>query len=512
MDVLFDTLKWLTHNILNSNTRLKYSMGIVSITLLALLAACGPTQATPPVNITEVHNTAIAAVRTDFALSQAPHPTPTGTLLYKPFSPPPTPPPTLSPSAASSLPPSRTPLPTQTLLPYFPLEGLRLAYIIEGNLYVQDSGGKPTQLTDSGEDHTPIFSDDGEKIVFFRGDLPRDVYSINADGSQEQVLITSSLLTNLGLGYSEFTEPRFLTFIPGTHVLLFQTHELDPQIIQTKDINRLGAKLNQDLLLVDTDTAKIQRLKASGQASFYNMSPNGQLVWILAEDHIDVIGLNGKAVYSNLTTYPPASPEITMPDMYWAQDSSMLSLVLPPSKTALGYNGPEERTIWQYPLDGSPADEIHLMPPPVGSFYDISPNGNWVAYIYSYYPGIPEEAKTSGIYIGNLRDGSSKLVESEEVIWFPNSFAWSPDNRHFIFWDNRSHLFLSNINGEVSQIAVGSFLGWIDSNRFVFINGGVAMGKIGKEANVRVADLPTGIKYFNQTYFTFVFPTSKAEQ
>ena len=52
-------------------------------------------------------------------------------------------------------------------LPLVAVNGLRVAYIVTGNLYVQNSGGQPMQLTNSGVDSTPIFSDDGQKIVFF---------------------------------------------------------------------------------------------------------------------------------------------------------------------------------------------------------------------------------------------------------------------------------------------------------------------------------------------------------
>jgi hypothetical protein len=87
--------------------------------------------------------------------SVQPLPTPTSTPILMPASPT-----TLQVETLS---------PTATEIPLFPLEGLRMAYIVDGNLYLQDSGNEPIQLTDSGEDHTPIFSDDGEKIVFFRG-------------------------------------------------------------------------------------------------------------------------------------------------------------------------------------------------------------------------------------------------------------------------------------------------------------------------------------------------------
>ena len=122
-------------------------------------------------------STAIAIVNTEFARTEAVKSTPIST---------------------ATISPTKTPKPTATptSLPIVPLDGLRMAYIVDGNLYIQDSGKEPVQLTNSGKDHAPIFSDDGEKIIFSRSDFPstspRDIYSINADGTQEQVLITST--------------------------------------------------------------------------------------------------------------------------------------------------------------------------------------------------------------------------------------------------------------------------------------------------------------------------------
>ena len=169
----------------------------------------------------------------------------------------------------------------------------------------------------------------------------------------------------------------------------------------------------------------------------------------------------------------------------------------------LDYTGPEARTIWQYPMDDSPAIEIQLTPPPIGDSFTISPNGNWVVYTYYYYPGKTDEAVTPGIYVGNLREGSSQLVASAQPYGLPYSFYWSTDNTHFIFETEQSHLFLGNVNGEIVPLAGGQFLGWIDASHYLY--GKVAIGEIGKEADLIAVSIPASIKYINPDYFTFVF-------
>jgi hypothetical protein len=412
------------------------------------------------------------------------------------------------PTASPTETPSLTPMPTP--LPLSPLEGLRMAYIADGNLYVQDSGEQPVQLTDSGKDHTPIFSDDGKKIVFLRGDLPYEMYSINVDGSQEQALVSSSKLIALGLGYDAFTEPQTLAFMPGTHQLLFNTHQLNPLYIETKSLEYQSAKPNEDILFLDTDSTEIKELLDPGQGGLFHISPNGKLVAIQTRDHVKVIEQDGTVFYPNLTTYPTSWLYLSDLDIYWTQDSNKLNVVLPiATGSALDNSGPEPRTIWQFPMNNKSAIGTSFSPPPMSYYFSISPDGNWVVYNFTDAAKKTNEVAASGIYIGNLRDGDSKLINSEKINDLPYSFVWNPGSTFFIFWDGQDHLFLSDINGEITQNAAGLFLGWIDDSRYVFLSGGVVMGEIGKEENVRVIQLPSGII---PNDFTFVFLAPKADQ
>ena len=405
--------------------------------------------------------------------------------------------------------PTKTPVvPSLTSVPgtLFPLDGLRMAYVIDGNLYLQDGNNPPIQLTNNGQDHSPIFSDDGEKVIFFRGLVSHDVYSINANGSQERALVTSSLLTALDLGYDDSTEIRSLAFVPGTHQLLFNTHEFKPKGLELEDMNRLGAQPNQDLLLIDTDTAEIKVLQDSGRGGIFQVSPDGKLVGIQAINHVDVIGIGSNFIHKNLATYPTAWLYNRKPDVYWTQDSRELSVVLPiETENALDATGPEPRTIWQYSMDGGPAVEIRLFSPPIGNSFNISPDGDWVVYTYDYYPGKTDETVTPGIYIGNLRAGSSQLVETAGLYGLPYSFNWSPDSVHFVLVGIQSQFFLGNVSGEITPLTEGRFLGWIDESRYLYLAGKIFLGEIGKETNLIVANIPASIKYINPDYFTFVF-------
>lgn len=384
---------------------------------------------------------------------------------------------------------------------------LRMAYVIDGNLYFQDGSKPPLQLTQSGKDSTPVFSDDGEKIVFFRGLFPHDIYTINIDGSQEQALVTNDLLIALNLGYSDKTEPRLFSFVPSTHQLLFNTHELDSRALEAEDPHamqyRIDSDPNHDLLLVDTDTTEIRSLLPQEKGGPFQISPDGKIVGIQAADRIDVIGLDGKVIHHNLVTYPVAYPKIWMPDIYWSQDSSKLNVVLPiPTAGILDYTGPEPQTVWQYSMDGSPASKVPLSPPPMDNWLSFSPDGKLVIYTFADYAGKTNETKPLGIYIGNLQDGSAQLLEVEELSVLPHYFYWSPDSIHFVFKDElRSRLFMGNINGDATPINGSKFLGWVDDSRYLYDN--LLMGEIGKEEVIKVGN---GLFVDdNSQPFTFIF-------
>lgn len=216
MLIYVKTLKWVF---------VPFSM----ILIMLLIGACGTVAITPT---TAPTLTATSSTSTELPISSA-------TTV---------PPATVTATPTSSLPVSSAP------------DGLRMAYVVDGNLYLQDGSNPPFQLTHGGEDRYPSFTDDGEKIVFLRGFIPHDLYSINPDGSQEQLLVSGNELSNLGLGYDELSEVRSFAFVPSTHKLVFNTRQLDELDVTMQDWNRTASKNKDDLLVVDTDTGDIMSL------------------------------------------------------------------------------------------------------------------------------------------------------------------------------------------------------------------------------------------------------------
>lgn len=395
--------------------------------------------------------------------------------------------------------PTPTFTPTSTPFQSVTLAGLRVAYMIDGNIYSQDSGGQPIQLTDSGEDRWPMFTDDGQKIVFFRGstEQQRRLYVMDADGSHQQPLITGSILVSLGLGYDELSEVNRLVFVPGTHKILFSTQEFS---LTGRNSDHPVHHTNQDLLLLDIDTTQFIKFQDPADGLF-QVSPDGKLV----ADSSNVFQITGEIVHRNLMTNLPKSQSwVQWTDPFWTQDSRKVIVLPPINRDAEPMSGPQERTIWQYPVDGSAAVEIRLNPAPVNAS-SISPDGNWIIYDYFYYPGYTDEKITAGLYLGNLRTATSQLIGSSYIAPFP--LKWSADSEHFFFEDANDHLYIGNTQGDVNALGYGTFMRWIDNNHYLYENHNIWMCTIGEQACVSVVALPRDrIKYIrNYDYFASVF-------
>lgn len=370
-----------------------------------------------------------------------------------------------------------------------------MVYVVEENLYLEDGSNPPLQLTYSGEDGYPIFSEDGEIIVFFRGILPRDLYAISADGTQERALVTNDKLMALGLGYDEFSEVGSLSFVPGSHRLIFNTHTLKPG---QGGLIPVG---NKDLFLVDTDTSEFKILLPPGHGGGYEMSPDGSLVAYGSSGHIDVINTHGQLIRRNLVTYAPSEPIELIPDIHWLPDSTELTVFLP-VETYYDMEAPETYALWRYALDGRAGVQIPVDPPPIGSDYRLSPDGNWLVYNYFYYPG-KTDIDLAGLYISNLQEGRTKLYAPEGA----SPSGWSPDSMHFVYGVN-PRLFLGAADRSPAFIDEGYFQGWIDASRYLYSsnqNRMIMMGEIGGKPVIISDKLPVELLTGGVAKFNFIF-------
>lgn len=395
---------------------------------------------------------------------------PIATLTSKPTSTPlstfTSPPPSIALPAFTPI-PSPAPIPISTATEIFQLDNLRMAYMVDGNLYVQNGSSSPKQLSNSGEDISPMFSDVGEKIVFYRGKIHdnNSIFSVNADGSQMQEIITTAWLDTLGAG----TKAGHLAFVPNTHLMIFNTY-LCP------DNDDLSSGCTVGLFLVDTDTGKLKeivkptlggRLPIGGDALWirnFSISPDGKSLSIAHAGQIDIFDINGKVIHHSIMTYSPGMPFELYPRVYWFPDSSGLIVALPAETEYVGplWGGDPDYTIWRYIFDGNIATQIPLEPTPTwihmlesNDVLSVSPNREWVIYF----------ANDCKLYKGNLLDGSTELLIP---CWYFLPMQWSSDNKHFGSGSNPQAI-IGSVDKPLGLLP-GYFIDWIDAKRFIYFS------------------------------------------
>jgi hypothetical protein len=442
--------------------------------------------------------------------------------------------PTLTPVPSKTSAPTTTILPTKILTPTETsvptatlsstpnadqtavLERLRMVYVKEGNLYIQDGTNPLKQLTNTGQDRGPLISDDGQKIVFYRNlpDESSQVYSISADGSQEKPVINRSILNALNLGYPDPDNVRTedMVFVPGTHLLLFGTlRVVDPGIPSYMSYD--------DLLILDTDTAKIKSLFSYKQVYRIEVSPNGKLIAIQTPDQVKIIDITGRVVLTLLTydiynghpikDYGDPWREFTL-DFYWMGDSSALFVFMPRNWDEVDYDYHFALyNVWKYPLNGASPVKINLMPFP-SMPQAISPDGKWL--VYDYEPRLADIDMTDadrsyewGIYIANLQDGSAKFLTNESGFNY-GDLHWAPDSAHFNFKMDEYHAVFGNLNGEMTRKDIQGFIGWVDASHYLYDN--VRLGEIGTETTFKIAGF-AGVNASYPGIFTFVLMDKK---
>jgi hypothetical protein len=430
--------------------------------ILVAFTACGPLSPqqtiTPTINVsTSTRLTTTSTLFSTDTVTQTPTPLPTFTLPPHSLLPSSTPSPSIT-QTATNFPsiyiwmtqyalatPIRTPV---TPVPF----RLQYVYEREGNLFFQKNETQAVQLTNSGRDRDPILSKDGQKIVFYRGEANDNVYSINIDGSNEQLIIKSNELP-----IPEPGEVKALIFIADSHLLLFNIYLCNPR--------PLGPHYNAPdctvgLYEVNTDSGETRELVSglSGNTMQYrnfSVSPDGKYVSVAASGHIDIYS-GGEIIYQNALVYEITKPDEYLPQQYWLPDSSGLIAFVATG----GYNEPGTPP-WGYApyryILGRKATKIVLgaaIGRGVGGVsFSISPDRNWIYFSDSSW----------GTYIANLNNGYTQPYEA--VVHF-YSLHWSPDSKYFASSASTFDM-IGSVKGAPLPVG-GYFIKWIDSTHYYY--------------------------------------------
>lgn len=400
------------------------------VILLILLASCTTTTAEPAaivestaVNVPVIETLSPLPTFTPYPLgSPVPFPTQQQNLPF--------------PTATLTL----TPLPA--VLPKFPLDGYVMLFSKDDDLYFQDGENAPVKLTHIGEkgpslpEYISLLSDDNQKVVFIRRD-DSNIYSINTDGTQENIAISNDKMNSFGLEM----KIGALRFVPNTHQLFFVAIQCKAQdnspcptsaFLANTDTGKITKLADLGLLLTnpgfgEADLSSLFVNPYFGEYRNIKISPDGKMLAVGTPEGMDIFTLDGNLIRDNALPFTPSTGTVSVdyPSLFWLPDSSGLIAALPDSFINIyALNGRTRTyTIWRYSLNDNSAVQISFDPPVIRDMYEVSPDGNWIAY----YGGIPESPYY--LYLGDLKNGTTKFLGN---IMMNLGFSWSLNSEHLI--------------------------------------------------------------------------------
>jgi Tol biopolymer transport system component len=341
--------------------------------------------------------------------------------------------------------PIHTPL--SESLPKFPLNGYVIAFIENGNLYYQNGDNQPEKLTHVGEAvGPPEISYDNNKILFSREN--KNIYSINANGTDERIVIPSDWIISLKLEAKDIFWNY--QFIPYTHKLLLETYACASREFRSLCATRL--------FIADTDTSEIKELADVGEAHQQNsqdenivISPDGKMIAVGTMQGINIFTMDGNVLRKGILPYESVKPNL--PWLSWLPDSRKMIVALPDGiYDAQGYDGVTGYSIRSYSVDDNVATQVPISPSKITKYFDISPDGKWIVYGgFSYWD--------ADLYLSNLATGETQLFNQD----VQPSFSWAPDSRHFAYGTGLQNI--ATIDNPTAYYNC-SLIDWIDVSHF----------------------------------------------
>jgi hypothetical protein len=361
---------------------------------------------------------------------------------------------------------TKTPSPTTTAPIVSTTSILRITYTDDGNVFLVEDTGPPRQLTTSGGAEQVLISSDGMKVAFTRR-LPSngnaEIRSVNTDGTGETTLLSHTELDALyPLGSFLHHDVSQITFIPGTHDLIFNTRSIPegPGLIK-----------NDDLLMLNTDAGTLSKILPPDAGGDFSLSPDGTQVALVKPSTISLANIDGTNLRPDLISY---SPVMTYSEFQyyaqpvWSPDGTMVSVAIPspdpfaPTTTA---------TIWRFSSDGSSVLNLGTT---AGNFYfsqafgsaSISPDLNHLAFLReTSTPNVQE------LWLANADGTGETLYSTGDLQWL----GWAPDSLHFAFsLGDPTNIQLGRSGFAPIPLCGGIQFRWIDSRKYL-----CAVGSIG---------------------------------
>lgn len=349
-----------------------------------------------------------------------------------------------------------------------PFPGLKVAYILDGNVWIWNGTTPARQLTSEGDAVHVKLSDDGEAIVYQRGQ------SVMTQNGQSLWMVTANGLSSprllVNLPIYDSINPSSEKLVIGQFEFQFNTHWIFFSTARSNGTNFT------DLYSVNADTPTLPQELLDKDGGIITFSPDGNLLALSSLNSIKVIHADG----SNLITalhYPTISLETGyIPQVVWMENGTGFYTVLPDN------SGIISKYLF-VSADGS----INAQMAELGSDLAtpiISPNGLKVAYV-------KQTATADELHIIEASTADS-IIASYEAAPMLSLWNWSPDSKRIVFSNAHPILLMTAGLGipptPLTESVSPLSLRWISEDRFIFfLEGELLVGQLDSTKTILVA-------------------------
>jgi Tol biopolymer transport system component len=294
-------------------------------------------------------------------------------------------------------------------------EGPIIAYVRDGNIWINTADGSSWPLTSGGRDSAPLFSPDGQWVLFRRS-LPLaetipwmwELRLVNLSGSQELPVAGPHNLAGTELYHQSPVNP---VWSPDSRAIAFET---------MLSCERCGS--SEDLWIYELESGQIAPLLFEEEGGRFYFSPDGTMLAVSSRTEIYTIDRSGNNRQIMLVYEPIQTLEgFHYPLLSWTNDGAAVMAAVPPKdqmllEISLTPAGIEDRTsLWRLALNGE--SELVTQIPDV---QDGAWSPNCALFAYS-------EINTARLVVVDGKDGG---LIYEGVGLFQ---GWNPDGRRFTF-------------------------------------------------------------------------------
>ena len=342
---------------------------------------------------------------------------------------------------------------------------LQVVYINNGNLFLWGEETGTSQLLATGNVIEARLSDDAQLIAFIRqvDEFHSEIWAINTDGTGERRLVSVSDVESMLLDLSPDASgvaPQQVTWIPGTHILAFNTRQSF----------MVGFLLNDDLRTVNTDTGEAQTILSSGQGGMFTYSPDGSRIAITTPGKLFLVDADGAHRSPDLLSFTEvitSSEYRYYPEPVWTSDSSALLIAIPPHDPLAARD--QLTYLWRIPADGGQAVQIGGVPATFfGGGVFFSPDRNQL--IYQREVGLPED-NLRELHLAQADLSTDEVLFTAPLLLFQ---SWAGDSHHYFFSSgDEMQTQIGETGGTVRPILPegGRFINLqpVGTNRFLYL-------------------------------------------